>query len=953
METDKTINPRQWWRSASWYSGWKGLLPGGITAILALLLLQLGVWQPLEEWGYNALVKLRGGNLWSDQVVVVAIDENSLETLGQFPLAHTYYADLLDALAAAGPNVAVLDVFLTDGQMGDRPLANAIQRHGNVVLAQSWDSSGAILLPSLSLQQAAAAVGHVLQQPDADGVTRQVKPMVQGIANLGISAVKVYHQLPNPVPAVNLGSPLWINWPGPVQQVDQYSLLQVLQGQVPAAAFANKIVVVGVTATVLDSLQTPFNRSPAVSDVYLHAAVISNVLQQNFLTQSGLGWVGLILVLGGPGLSILFTRYRLSQQAIALSCLCIGWGLLSLLLLHQGIWIPVALPMGLLIGTAGAVTLYKQLRTNALLLQSEERYELAVRGSSEGLWDWDLKTDDIYFSPRWKALLGYTEAEINSQPDEWFSRIHPDEQSDLKAAIQAHLNGLTPHFEYEYRICHRDGTYRWMLSRGLMICDGEDRPYRMAGSQSDITERKQAEKQLLHNALYDPLTDLPNRAMFISRLRHKLKRMELSKYPFAVLCLDLDRTQVINESLGHAAGEQLLVAIARRLAACLGPRDFIAHFGGGEFAIMLRKVRNNSAALQLADRIHKALSLPCHLDSSPADSRDPTTTEFFEVFTTASIGIALSSAEYTCPEDLLRDADIAMQHAKATGKGGSAIFEPTMHGYSADLLQLETDLRRAIKRQELRVYYQPIVSLSTGQITGFEALARWQHQEQGLVSPGKFIPVAEETGLITPLGWWILQQACHQLQRWQTQFPSQRPLTVSVNLSGIQFAQPDLIQRIQRTLDDINLDGSSLKLEITESVIMGNASSVTSMMQQLRDLGIQLCIDDFGTGYSSLARLHHLPLNTLKIDRSFISPQSSASPEESWEIVRTIIALAHILGLDVVAEGIETVDQLDQLKQLNCEYGQGYFFSEPIDDREMEAMLASQAISTYTSTPLH
>ena len=443
----------------------------------------------------------------------------------------------------------------------------------------------------------------------------------------------------------------------------------------------------------------------------------------------------------------------------------------------------------------------------------------------------------------------------------------------------------------------------------------------------DITAYKQTEEQLLHNAFHDVLTGLPNRALFMERMRYVVERAKRYKdYLFAILFLDLDRFKIVNDSLGHMIGDRLLIEIARRLETCLRSGDTVARLGGDEFAILLESIRDVGDATNVAKRIHKALVPPFNLGGH-------------EVFTTFSIGIALSSMGYDHPETLLRDADTAMYRAKAVGRGCHAVFDTVMHTQAVALLQLENDLRRAIERQEFRILYQPIIALDTGRIAGFEALVRWQHPEQGLLSPGAFIPTAEETRLILPIGQWALQQACQQMSHWQKQFAAYPPLTISVNLSGKQLSQPDLIEQIDQTLEDTGLETGSLKLEITESMLMDNAESARVLLGQLRARNIQLSIDDFGTGYSSLSYLRRFPLNTLKIDRSFISKMGI--DDENAEIVRTIVTLAHNLGIYVTAEGVETEAQLVQLWALQCEYAQGYFFSRPLDSKAAEALLTA------------
>ena len=460
----------------------------------------------------------------------------------------------------------------------------------------------------------------------------------------------------------------------------------------------------------------------------------------------------------------------------------------------------------------------------------------------------------------------------------------------------------------------------------------------------DITERKLAEEQLIHNAFYDQLTGLSNRALFMDRLRQTVRRAKLSRKnnaksqpeQFAVLFLNLNRFKLVNDSLGNKIGDLLLQCFARRLQGCLRPTDTVARLGGDEFAILIEGIQDISDATLVADKINETLSSPFYLDGC-------------EVYMTISIGIALNTSinnrklgedSIPQPEDLLRDADIAMYSAKAKGKAYYEVFDAAIHSQSIDRLQMETDLRRAIERKEFQVYYQPIVSLYTGRITGFEALIRWQHPQRGLVSPTEFIPTAEETGLITPIGWWTLWKACRQLRLWQEQFPASKPLTMNVNLSCKQFTQPDLLDQIDEVLIKSGIAIGSLKLEITESVVMDNPDLVKEILLDLKKRKIHLCIDDFGTGYSSLSRLHNFPISTLKIDRSFVSRIGALG--ENSEIVQAIVTLAQTLSMDVVAEGIEVSEQVSPLIALQCEYGQGYFFSKPVDSEAAGGLLMAE-----------
>jgi diguanylate cyclase (GGDEF)-like protein/PAS domain S-box-containing protein len=574
-------------------------------------------------------------------------------------------------------------------------------------------------------------------------------------------------------------------------------------------------------------------------------------------------------------------------------------------------------------------------RVEQALRKSEERYTLAIRGANDGLWDWNLKTNSIYFSPRWKNMLGYSEQEISTSPDEWLGRVHPEDLDQVKVDLSTHLQGLTPHFESEHRMRHKDGSYRWMLCRGLAVrpvtvsANGPELgpPYRMAGSQTDITERKQAEEQIQHDAFHDALTGLPNRALFLDRLSRAIERSSRRPdHPFAVLFLDLDRFKVINDSLGHFIGDQLLVAISSRLNACLRSVDTAARLGGDEFVILLEDLLDTDA-IQIAERIRQELNHPFILDGH-------------ETVTTASIGI-VTGIGYERPADVLRDADIALYRAKALGKNRYVVFDTSLRTRAMARLELESELRSALERSEFELYYQPIQLLDSDRITGFEALLRWRSPRRGMILPVEFVPVAEETGLIVPIGEWVLGEACRQARKWQEQFPMDPPLAINVNISGIQFAHPLLVEQVAQTLKESGLPPNHLRLEITESVIMENAEQAQNVLLKLRDLGVQLQIDDFGTGYSSLAYLQRFPIHTIKIDRSFVSRIGAKNESgNASEIVKTIINLAHDLNMDSVAEGVETEEQLARLKDLNCQYGQGFFIARPLDASAAEALLA-------------
>jgi diguanylate cyclase (GGDEF)-like protein/PAS domain S-box-containing protein len=561
------------------------------------------------------------------------------------------------------------------------------------------------------------------------------------------------------------------------------------------------------------------------------------------------------------------------------------------------------------------------------LRESEERYALAMRGANDGLWDWDMRTNEVYFSSRWKSMLGYGEDEIITRLNEWFRRVHPEDVERLKLDISAHIKGLTPHFVNEHRMMHKDGAYRWMLSRGIAIRSTDETPYRMAGSLTDTTDRKFAEEKLLQNAFYDGLTKLANRALFIENLRFAVERAKRRPdYQFAVLFLDLDRFKNVNDSLGHMMGDTLLIEIARRIENRRRATDTVARLGGDEFVVLLDDISELSAVTRIAEELLRYLAEPYQLGGR-------------EIQLTTSIGIVLSASGYERPEDVLRDADIAMYSAKASGKARFEIFDPVMRKRILERLELETELRRALASQELQVYYQPIVSLVSRKIIGFEALARWPHPKLGFLTPNQFIPLAEDTGMIIQLDRFMLREACRQMAEWHKSLLFDPPLTISVNISGKHIAQPDLIETIVQTLSETGLAPQFLKLEITENVILEDNQLTIEVFKELQKLGIQVQIDDFGVGYSSLNYLSQFPINALKIDRSFV--RHMLDDNNQMEIVQAIVMLTQRLGVDVIAEGVESTGQMDILESIGCEFGQGYLVSRPMDSQ------ASQKIMEY------
>jgi diguanylate cyclase (GGDEF)-like protein/PAS domain S-box-containing protein len=574
----------------------------------------------------------------------------------------------------------------------------------------------------------------------------------------------------------------------------------------------------------------------------------------------------------------------------------------------------------------------EQKRIEEALRRSEERYALAARGASDGLWDWDLKSDRVYYSPRWAEMLGMVSAEADGLPNTWFDRVHVDDRPGLQRAIDDHLAGKSEHLEHESRMISGSGEYRWMLCRGVAVLDERDNPIRFAGSLTDITDRKRAEEQLKHDALHDALTGLPNRVLLRERVEHAIHRLHRNpKDGFALLLLDLDRFKVINDSMGHLLGDWIICAVADRLQGVVREVDTVARLGGDEFVILLDSVKHVGDATRAAKRVELALAQPFMLGDQ-------------EIFTTASIGIAQGTTRYVTHEEVVRDADIALYRAKDNGRGRYEMFDMAMHDEAMAELELEIDLRAALHSQEFFLVYQPIYRLADGQISGVEALLRWDHPRRGVLAPGEFLKSAEETGMIVPIGTWVLRQACSQLKAWQDSQSSAQDLSVSVNLSSAQLEQGDLVQIISHILNETGLSPESLRLELTENIVMQDSNRARRQLVELKALGIRAYIDDFGTGYSSLGVLHTFPVDALKIDRSFVNALGSEHREE--QLVQAIMTLAQGLEIEVIAEGVETAVQLEHLQSIDCDFAQGYLLSHPARAAEIEALLSGKMVAT-------
>jgi len=574
-------------------------------------------------------------------------------------------------------------------------------------------------------------------------------------------------------------------------------------------------------------------------------------------------------------------------------------------------------------------------RLNELQENVQREYQrllIATGGTDDGIWDLDLATENLHFSDQWKEMLGYRPDEVENTLEGWLSRVHPEDLTRLRAIIDAGIAGAVSVIEQRYRILAKNGKYRWMLTRGEIVKNVDGKVVRVVGRQTAVDEDGESRAAIRSSGLQDPLTRLPNRTVLVDRLNHAFARAQRDpEQSFAVLFFDLDRFKNVNDSLGHLTGDQLLRSIAERVEKACRPGDTVARFGGDEFVILVEDIQDIRAATVAAERIQEEFRVPFDLNG-------------VEVFATISIGIALWNQSYSQAEDLLRDSDTAMYQAKTMGRDSFAVFDEKMHQKVVATLRLENDLRRALARQEFRVFYQPIVSIDDGLIAGFEALVRWQHPERGLLLPGEFILVAEEMGAIIQLDRWVAEEACKQLRVWHQKYRQHRRATMSVNISTTQLMRPDVVAGIDLILRNSGLYGRSLKLEITESVLMENAQYASAVLEQLRSLNIAISIDDFGTGYSSLAYLRRFEIDTLKIDYSFVSRM--LDDEDSLEIVRTIIQLAKNLGKDTVAEGVQTRSQFEALVNLDVNMVQGFFIAPPLPAEVAESLLERTANSS-------
>ena len=580
---------------------------------------------------------------------------------------------------------------------------------------------------------------------------------------------------------------------------------------------------------------------------------------------------------------------------------------------------------GEVIGYQGIIDDVTQRRkTERALRESESKFRSLIENASDTITLLDATGAITYESPSLERVLGYRPEDMIGR--NVFEFVHAEDAADAVGRFHHLLSTPNQVMTLELRFRHKDGTWRILdiVARNLL---NDEKVRGVIVNARDVTDRKRAEARLLHEAFHDKLTQLPNRAVFLDRVTKLLQRGERKDADcFAVLFLDLDRFKVVNDSLGHLIGDQLLMALAKRLEESLRPGDTVARFGGDEFAMLLDGAGTEEAS-GVADRIKEDLMTAFQLGPH-------------QVYTTASMGIVTSDKKYASPEEMLRDADLAMYRAKDTDRGSSVIFDKTMRKDAVALLRLETGLRQALDRAEFEMYYQPIIRLDRGALYGFEALLRWRHPDRGLLAPAEFLPTAEDTGLIVPMGWWVLETVCEQLSKWAAMEGAVTVPPIQVNVSARQFAGGDLLDRVANSLALFNTPAELLHLELTESTMMENAESAVATLYELKKLKIGLSIDDFGTGYSSLSYLHRFPTDSVKIDRSFVSRMGTRGQDSG--IVRTIIDLAHDLGMAVVAEGIETEAHAALLRGMRCECGQGFLFAKPMAAEAATELLVSR-----------
>jgi diguanylate cyclase (GGDEF)-like protein len=968
----------------------QSLFTGMIVGLGVGILAGLRGTQFLSHLEYQARFRLRGDIGWDERIVLIAIDDASLEQLGAFPWVRSRYVEMLEQLQPAQPSLIVFDLILTDASAEDERLAAALANHRAVVLAMAWDGEGRPLWPVPSLAAAAIGIGHIDQARDSDGLVRRVKPQIQEQLALGIVAAEALSLTLTPIAMPPLDRPLEVNWPGATQTLTTVSFVDVIGGQVDLNLFQDRVVIIGAAATGLDAMPTPFNFNPPAHGAHVHAAVLDNLFQQRWLRRVSL-WP-LLLILG-PLAGLVFAGRSLKQQFIWLLGLGLGWIGLGMVLFAYAYWIPIVEPLLLFGLTAithrviqniqqerrlgGYVAALRQMWASTLLFPQQvppppltesasvtQLAELAeqlgrsqatqaaiARSLPMGLLAAHPSGEVWFCNPlasQWLAVgVGDTVMPRLLEwlgPTQWHQvqqglPLLPQEIHWEEHWYELRLEPLKPEEEETQEWAQQpsgfvllvaDISYRKQIEMDLRMLNLTleeqvlQRTQQLAqlnqALQAEVSERQQTQDRLAYEASHDVLTQLPNRKLFLWHLQQLLNSnlQQSNPTPFAVLFLDCDRFKLINDSFGHWVGDELLKGVATVLKDCVRPTDVIARFGGDEFTILLTNISGVEDAIAVSERIRHRFAQSLHVEQH-------------QLFTNASIGIVICDGNYTDPDAILRDADIAMYQAKTNGLG-YALFEPKMHQQVRRSLQTEIELRLALEHQEFCLHYQPILALQHPRILGCEALVRWRHRDLGLVSPSHFIPLAEETGLICALGRWVLQEACHQLRNWQRQGWLAEDAVISVNLSVVQFLQADLIEQIDAALQASELPGHCLKLEITETALMSNTDLAFRLLRELQQRGIKLSIDDFGTGYSSLGYLQRFPVDVLKIDQQFIHNIHCNSRQLG--IVEAIIKLGTHLDMEIVAEGVEQVAQMEALRQLGCHFGQGHLFSKPLDAKD-------------------
>jgi diguanylate cyclase (GGDEF)-like protein/PAS domain S-box-containing protein len=808
--------------------------------------------------------------------------------------------------------------------------------------------------PVAAIGEAALSGGYVNTDPDIDGAPRSEWLALQFkdelYPSLAIAAAAAYLGVDTAQLEADIGSGVRIgdrflpgndqmqavaNYYGRGQTLPTYSLADLLAGRLPADVFKDKIAVLGADLVALhDDASSPFDRS--LPGVERQATMTDRILDGPWLWQPPYVLFANYAAIVVLGLLAAFTAARFpASGGIGIAALLIAawWFAGYLLLFPGGIRVGFTYPALSVLANFIALTVYRVLReerqrraAEQSLRLSEERYALAARGANDGLWDWDLTTGHFYTSPRWHQMLGIAAEETSGRPEDLFDRTHRDDIATLRAAIDAHLGGQSAHLEQEFRMRHRDEGDRWIQVRGLAVTDKHGKPYRLAGSMTDITDRKLAERQLLHDAFHSRLTGLPNRALLVDRIGQATQLWQRGgESEVIVLILDLDNFRNINETLGQAVGDEVIISVARNLEAVLRPDDTFAHLGEDEFAVLRFAAGDARAQVEdLIGALKEAMARPIAIRERE-----------FEL--NCSMGYVLASqASGESGDEMLRDANLALYKAKAAGRNRAQQFEAAMHQTALKRFDLEADLRRAIARGgELELFYQPIIDIQNDRMHGYEALIRWRHPTRGLVSPIDFIPLAEDTGLIVEIGRRSILEAARQIAAWTPS--SGKPPQVAVNVSGRQFAAEGLLDDIENALKITGIPAECLKIEVTESLIMDNPERTVDILRRIIGLGCKVSIDDFGTGYSSLSHLHRFPFNTLKIDRSFIIRM--AESREGFEIVRVIASMAKVLDRDVVAEGVEEQSQIAVLRDLGVEFVQGYVYSKPLPAAEASAFL--------------